>query len=389
VEPSHARPSASATSETPEQQTAPAAENGGIPPLGQLYFYLTAGCNLACRHCYLAPKFDPGARAGVLPVEAFETAIREAKPLGLEAVKLTGGEPLLHPRIADLLDIVRREDLTMRMETNGVLLTPELARKAAECKEAFVSVSLDGADAGTHDWIRGISGSFERAGAAVRTLAGAGVKPQVIFTVMRRNEGQVEAVIRLAEDLGAGSLKFNVVQPMGRGEKFGDGASGLSVAEIIQLGRRVDMELSKTTALDLYFDYPAAFRPLSRMASGDGCGVCGILGILGVIPTGHYAICGVGEMAPELVYGEIGRDRLEEVWRGHPKLLELREGLPERLGGICARCLMKHACLGSCVAQNYYRAGTLLAPYWFCEEAAAAGLFPASRLGEKKSEALC
>jgi hypothetical protein len=33
-----------------------------------------------------------------------------------------------------------------------------------------------------------------------------------------------------------------------------------------------------------------------------------------------------------------------------------------------------------CVAQNYYRSGDLFAPFWFCEQAEAAGLFPESRL---------
>jgi hypothetical protein len=41
---------------------------------------------------------------------------------------------------------------------------------------------------------------------------------------------------------------------------------------------------------------------------------------------------------------------------------------------------MKVQCLGSCVAQNYYRSGNLTAPYWFCQQAYEMGLFPASRL---------
>ena len=73
-------------------------------PLHQIYFYLTEGCNLACRHCWLAPGFDAdGSTYPTLPVELFETAIREGKPLGLHEIKLTGGEPLLHPQITRLL----------------------------------------------------------------------------------------------------------------------------------------------------------------------------------------------------------------------------------------------------------------------------------------------
>ena len=96
--------------------------------INTLYFYLTEGCNLACRHCWLGPRFDPaGNRYPTLPVETFETAIREARPLGLSGVKLTGGEPLLHPQIVHLLEIVRRETLSLTIETNGLPFTPEIA----------------------------------------------------------------------------------------------------------------------------------------------------------------------------------------------------------------------------------------------------------------------
>ena len=61
-------------------------------------------------------------------------------------------------------------------------------------------------------------------------------------------------------------------------------------------------------------------------------------------------------------------------------LNELREGLPERFGGICGDCLMKGTCLGCCIAQNYYRSKDLWIPYWYCEEAKNAGLFPESRM---------
>jgi SynChlorMet cassette radical SAM/SPASM protein ScmF len=154
----------------------------------------------------------------------------------------------------------------------------------------------------------------------------------------------------------------------------------LTIAELITLGQRVERELAPTTKLRLHFDYPHAFRSLSRFATGDGCGVCGIKHILGVLATGHYALCGIGEQVPELVFGSVGLDSLEEIWRDHPILTAIRNGIPARLTGVCGRCLMKSRCLGSCVAQNYYRSRDLFAPFWFCEEAEGAGLFPASRL---------
>jgi SynChlorMet cassette radical SAM/SPASM protein ScmF len=264
-----------------------------------------------------------------------------------------------------------------------MLCTQDIAVEIAKSPRRFVSVSIDGADAETHEAIRGVTGSFQAACQAVHNLVAVGIRPQVIFSVMRENAGQVEEIVRMAEDLGAGSVKFNVVQPTARGESMHLSQKTLSVAELIKLGRYVERELAPTTRLRLFFDYPQAFRPLSRIASVDGCAVCGIFGILGVTAGGHYALCGIGEQVPELVFGEVGTDRLEDVWREHPVLKSMREGLPDRLEGICSRCLMKRRCLGSCVAQNYYSAGRLWAPFWFCRQAEEAGLFPMSRLGKK------
>jgi SynChlorMet cassette radical SAM/SPASM protein ScmF len=349
-------------------------------PLSQLYFYLTEGCNLACRHCWLAPKLDANAnRYPTLPVEMFEGILAEAKPLGLTGVRLTGGEPLLHPQIERLLEIVRREALSLTVQTNGLLCTPALAEQLAQIPQSFVTVSLDGVDAETHDWVRGQDGAFVAALLGIRNLVAAGFKPQIIFAIMRRNAGQVEALIHLAEQLGAGSIKFNVVQPMARGETLHAANATLSVAELIALGRHVETELAPKTRLQVFFDYPMAFRPLRRFTEAAGAAACSIHYILGVLPDGHYALCGIGEDVPELVFGQAGQDTLETVWRENAVLQALRAGLPNQLSGICRRCLMQPRCRGYCIAQNYYRAHDLFAPFWFCEAAEAQGLFPASR----------
>lgn len=159
----------------------------------------------------------------------------------------------------------------------------------------------------------------------------------------------------------------------------------LSIREIVGLGERVEGELSAGTKLRLFYSHPAAFRPLGKMygREGTGCGICGIYGILGVLGNGSYALCGIGETVPELVFGHAEKDALADVWRDSAVLNEIRGGLPRRLEGICGECLMKGVCLGSCIAQNYYRSKNLWAPHWYCEEARALGLFPEMRLASR------
>jgi len=350
--------------------------------LNQIYFYLTEGCNLACRHCWIAPKYQAGGhKYPSLDLNLFQSILRQAKLMKVPSVKLTGGEPLLHPQIHEILDIIRTEGLGLTVETNGVLCTPELAQQIASIGKPFVSVSLDGANPETHEWIRGVNGSFEGALEGIRNLVSYNIHPQIIMTVMKRNQDQMEAVIRLAESLNAESVKFNVLQPTSRGEKMHEQGETLTIEELVEVGQWVENTLSTLTKLRIVFDHPIAFRPLSRMFGGNGsCAICGIFGIIGVLANGSYALCGIGESVPELIFGDASKDRLEDVWKNNPILQEIRSGLPEQLTGICSDCLLRNRCLGSCIAQNYYRNKNLWAPFWFCEEAYAKGIFPKTRI---------
>ncbi|HBI16224.1 MAG TPA: SynChlorMet cassette radical SAM/SPASM protein ScmF [Desulfobulbaceae bacterium] len=360
--------------------TGPGA-TAGAPPLDQLYFYLSEGCNLACVHCWLSPRHDPAARAAFLPLELLRSIIAEAKPLGLTGVKLTGGEPLLHPDIHAILDLVHAEQLALTMETNATLCTPEIAANIARQCNPFVSVSLDATHPETHDRLRGVAGAFERTIQAIRTLVAHQIPTQIIMSLLRDNVGQLEKMIELAADLGVESLKFNLVQPIGRGMSLHAADRSLSVAEILDLARKVETEIAPHAPVRLYFDCPPAFKPLKRIASGrDGCSVCGIFSILGVLATGQYSLCGIGTLVPELIFGQAGKDPLANVWCNTRILHEIRQGLPGDLTGVCGRCLMKHICLGSCLAQNRYRTGSIWSPFWLCAEAEKRGLFPVSRL---------
>ena len=359
-------------------------------PLHQIYFYLTEGCNLRCRHCWIDPKHQrPDSPHGTLDPELFQWIIRQAKPLGLSVVKLTGGEPLLHPYINEILEIVRHEELHLVVETNGTLCTSELTKKMAACTNPYVSVSLDGATAETHEWVRGVRGCFDSAVNGIRNLVNEGFRPEVIMTVMRSNSHQIETLAGLAESLGAAVLKLNPVNAIGRGEKMWEARESLTIEELIHLGQWVESTLSNSTDLSIIYSQPPAFRQLSKMfgENSTGCSICRVHGILGVLGDGSYSLCGIGKTVPDLVFGHAGKDTLDKVWKSNPILNELREGLPEKLEGICASCVMRGVCMGNCIAENYYRSRRLWAPFWYCASAEEAGLFPQSRIASKSQVA--
>ena len=353
-------------------------------PLSEIYFYVTEGCNLRCRHCWIMSEQDtksPATSKALLDVNLFESILEQARPLGLTTVKLTGGEPFLHPEIDRILEIIQTSQLKLIVETNAVLITPDLATRVASCQHPFVSVSLDGTDPETHEWVRQVPGSFQAALRGIGYLVEAGVKPQIIFTIMQKNRDQVEPIIRLAQELGAQSVKFNILQPSPRGDRMQEEGETLTLQELLEMGRWVERELAPSINLPICFSHPPAFSPLKRLIGNKGTLTsCGIHGIIGVLANGSYALCGIGSHIPELVFGHASRDKLADVWQNNPVLREIREGLPQKLGGICSDCLMKGRCLGFCLAQNYYQARDLWTPYWFCQEAQAAGLFPESRM---------
>ncbi len=316
----------------------------------------------------------------ILDFELFRHIIKEAKPLGLRGVKLTGGEPLMHPDISKILEFIRKEEIWFIIETDGTCCTPTLAREIRKSSPKNVSVNIYGADAETHDRIRGVEGSFDSAIKGIKNLVNAGCTPHMMMPVMNRNKDQIEDVVNMSELLGASLVQFKMVMPASGGDRVAGEDESIGVDQLITIGRWVNTELSGKVKIRLHYTYPYAFLPFSRMY-GENVNKkrCGLLGILGVLSDGSYTLCGTGESFPELIFGHAGKDQLEDVWCNTELLNRLRQEFPYKLEGVCSTCVMKRICNGSCIALNYYRHKNLWAPFWFCEDAERLGLFPVSR----------
>lgn len=371
----------SSIAKAPETVAVPGSDQplpDDVPSLTSLYMYISGACNLACRHCWITPSFDPdGVNTKHLRLEYAAKAIREAKPLGLNYVKLTGGEPLLHPHFKELVVLIHQEGLRCDIETNGTLIDQDMAEFLSH-KITFISTSMDGASQETHEYMRAVDGSYEKVVNGIKALVAVGLRPQVIFTIHQGNVHELEDIVDLAQNLQCNSVKFNIVQRVGRGQNFAN-QHGLEIPQIIDLAHQVERELVPRSSIRIFFDIPIAFQPLSRFLRSN-IGKCSVQNILGVLASGELSLCGIGVTTPGLIFGHLETDDIGSIWRNNETLRLLRTQIPDQLEGVCARCIHKNFCQGHCIANNYYTTHKLNSPYNFCKLAEEAGIFPPTRL---------
>lgn len=344
--------------------------------LTDLYLYLTDQCNLCCGHCWISPGFSQDQQNGI-PLYDLKNTLSEAKSLGLQSVKLTGGEPLLYRDIMGLLQFLASEELGILIETNGILLDKSMIAALKDFNVDQISVSLDAATEALHDEIRGVKGSFRKVVKRLHHLSGSGLNFQVIMTLQRKNRKEIPALMRLCHELGASSLKINPLQPCGRAIAAFAQNANLNLDELILLHRDLSNKWFRPDGLNIYFDLPLAFLPIDDILQTRGR--CWILNILGILANGDYSICGIGQTANELRMGNLFQNSISDVWQNDPILTGLRQSLPWKLEGICGHCIFKFQCLGACRANAFIVSKDLYAPYFLCQELYESGGFPESR----------
>ncbi|MBE2319733.1 radical SAM protein [Solirubrobacter sp. CPCC 204708] len=186
------------------------------PPPQHLQIEVTGACNLRCRMCLVRYAPAVSRRAGALSFEDY-VALVDALP-DLRRLTLQGlGEPLLSPHLRDMIRHAARRGVHVGFNTNGVLLTSVVAEELVEAGTGHVHVSLDGASAVTYEDVRhgtGFAprpGQFEQVVRNLRGLIAARGKreaPRVVlvFVAMRRNVGELCALVELAADIGVDEL---------------------------------------------------------------------------------------------------------------------------------------------------------------------------------------
>jgi MoaA/NifB/PqqE/SkfB family radical SAM enzyme len=160
-------------------------------------------CDQRCLHCGI---WRGSETRGLGLAERLAVA-DEAVAQGVEAVLLTGGEPLLAADLWPVAERLKAGGVRLLLATNGMLLE----RHAASVGRLFdeVYLSLDGASPATHDGVRGVP-AWERLEAGVRSLRAAAPSVHVIArcTLHAGNLHELAGVVDSARGLGLDGVSF-------------------------------------------------------------------------------------------------------------------------------------------------------------------------------------
>jgi MoaA/NifB/PqqE/SkfB family radical SAM enzyme len=95
-------------------------------------------CNLACTYCNEYDDFSPP-----VPTEVMIERINRLADLGTSILTLSGGEPMLHPDLDEIIAAMRRRGVIAGMITNGYLLVPERVKRLNRAGLDHLQISID------------------------------------------------------------------------------------------------------------------------------------------------------------------------------------------------------------------------------------------------------
>lgn len=292
-------------------------------------YELTTRCNFRCKHCYCeAGEPHPNE----LSFEEIKELMIDLRELGVWALDLVGGEPLLHPHLLDILAFGREIGQRLMINTNGSLATGEMVRKIKRANpDVLIGVSLEGPDPETNDYVRG-NGNFERAIEGIKNFISEGFQVTILNVINRMNWRKFEDMVKLSLKLGVRALYVDRFIPVGRG-KIHAKELDMNPDEWKEAIRYV-LEVVNTyrDRLTFYVEESISGAPCSA-----GITHASILVEGTVVPCGHF------RYNKEYYMGNVREKKFSEIWNEYKPLPS-----PES----CSTCPVLKECGGGCKA--YY-----------------------------------
>ncbi|MBD5417706.1 MAG: heme b synthase [Desulfovibrio sp.] len=341
----------------------------GSPACRLIAWEVTRSCNLACRHC--RAEAHPEPYEGELTTAEAKTLIDTFPEVGDPIVIFTGGDPMMRPDVYELVAHARGLGLTCAFAPNGTLITPENAVQLREAGVSRCSISIDGADAASHDAFRGVPGAFEASLRGIEYLKAAGLPFQINTTVTRGNLHSFKRIFELCERLGAAAWHIFLLVPMGRAAGLADEVITAEEYEdvlhwLYEFRKGTSMHLKATCA-------PHYYRIMRQRAHEEGKAVTPetfgmdamTRGCLG--GTGFCFISHVGQVQPcgylELDCGNVRETPFPQIWRESRYFREFRN--QDAYEGKCGVCEYHRVC-GGCRARAQSMSGNHLGEEPLC-----------------------
>jgi radical SAM protein with 4Fe4S-binding SPASM domain len=224
--------------------------------LEQLTLLITTRCSSRCKHCYINVNVNvnTGSESQCdMPVALAEELLRQARDSGVRQIVISGGEPLLHPQLEEILTSCRKQlpNAYLKLQTGGAAVDIEAIDSVAPLVND-VQLGLDGIDAETHDAVRG-PGSFDQVISVLKRLQKS--KLQVArglsFSPMRSNIEQIAELNELCYQLGIDYLQVNQPrQPADRHEQASCHECGYLSQDDLKESLEMFHELNKKLALE-------------------------------------------------------------------------------------------------------------------------------------------
>lgn len=176
---------------------------------------ITESCNLKCPFCYnnsgLVKKTN-------LPMEKWKRFLLDLMELGgVFQCAFSGGEPLLYKNeIFELMDMLHNDHTGLMLITNGYYLDKCFIERIQNFNWYWIQISIDSYNSTIHDQLRGITGSFDKAVAAVKLLKKYGLPVAISSVICSLNIMNIVGIVKLAFELGVELVLFSPVLPIGR-----------------------------------------------------------------------------------------------------------------------------------------------------------------------------
>jgi MoaA/NifB/PqqE/SkfB family radical SAM enzyme len=184
-----------------------------------------------------------------MDAEELDSALDILHRRGIRYISFFGGEPLLHPRIAEMVDLSVKKGMGTSLITNGWLLPAKLDELAASGLKT-VYISMDAASVTSHEANRGLKNLVERIREANGRMPALGMTP-IAQVAMSKLINDYQALAPFLKDLGFESVAFSYPQRMRLG------SSSLAWSDSSSLVNFTDHEL--VSAFDAVDDLRRTF----------------------------------------------------------------------------------------------------------------------------------